>query len=340
MPSKMQHELNKVRGIVSATGELYTDNIASLNDKLIDLKKELLAIRDTSNKHLTKINKALTDVSSLYSDARQHDTEIKTLDDLIDHNQDILRLNVINNNEKTLDTNGIITVDNTFHTVDTFGGAASDNLEIINGGVDRQILIIRPDSDARTIVIERLAAGGGNIVSVADITMASATDFAVLIYDSTYWYVVAYSLNNTRIIYTDTINEGAGAAGVTIDSLLIQDGVVPIENAGGVETCTLDTNGTITPTKSFIQIDTFEGAATDNLDHIYLTNFKEGDIITVKSYNMDHDVTIRDTGAGGGCINMEGNANFALLGSNHFIRFLVVDVLGTLWCNEISRFNG
>lgn len=91
---------------------------------------------------------------------------------------------------------GVITATNSYHIVDTEGGAASDDLDTINGGVDGEILIIRTASTARDIVIKN---GTGNIILAggADITLTNLRDKITLIYDSiaAQWTEIAFSDN-------------------------------------------------------------------------------------------------------------------------------------------------
>lgn len=74
---------------------------------------------------------------------------------------------------------GVITVTGVYHTVDTEGDAATDDLVTINGGSDGQILILRTENDARNVVLKST----GNIDLVADVTLSSADSPIELIYD-------------------------------------------------------------------------------------------------------------------------------------------------------------
>jgi len=82
---------------------------------------------------------------------------------------------------------GVVTATNNYHTIDTAADADSDDLDTItiSGNIcEGSLLFIRPDNDARTIVIKH---GTGNIscVGQADITLDDVEDFAILIYDET-----------------------------------------------------------------------------------------------------------------------------------------------------------
>lgn len=89
-------------------------------------------------------------------------------------------------------SSGVITVTGVYHTVDTESDAASDDLNTINTGVDGQILILRPDNTARTIVIKD---GTGNIETNDgdDITLDTTEKNVSLIFDGTLskWLVIS-----------------------------------------------------------------------------------------------------------------------------------------------------
>jgi hypothetical protein len=93
-----------------------------------------------------------------------------------------LKLNLRTATELTIAT-GAITKTQSWHTIDTESDAASDNLDTINGGAEGDILFIRPENDARTIVVKH---GTGNILCVggSDLTLDDEEDFVILIYDA------------------------------------------------------------------------------------------------------------------------------------------------------------
>lgn len=77
---------------------------------------------------------------------------------------------------------GVITIRRSHHKVDTEAAAASDDLDTIKGGEGDMLLILRPVSGARTVVIKH---GTGNILTLGgtDITLDDEQDFAILIRD-------------------------------------------------------------------------------------------------------------------------------------------------------------
>lgn len=90
--------------------------------------------------------------------------------------------------EKT-PVSGVVTITDSHHTFDTEGDAATDDVVTINGGEDGQILIVRPASDDRTVVIKRT----GNVEGAADVTLDDLEDVAVLLYRAVAgkWSIVA-----------------------------------------------------------------------------------------------------------------------------------------------------
>ncbi|HUV82897.1 MAG TPA: hypothetical protein VMW53_07480 [archaeon] len=89
--------------------------------------------------------------------------------------------------ELTLDAAGAVTITQNYHTIDTFGDNATDDLVTLNRGANVEeafLLIIRPEHTDRTIVVKH---GTGNILCVgnADITLDDVHDFVTAIYDET-----------------------------------------------------------------------------------------------------------------------------------------------------------
>lgn len=83
---------------------------------------------------------------------------------------------------------GVVTITRSHHVIDTEAAAASDDLDTINGGVNGDLLFIRPVSDARTVVVKD---GTGNIqLPAGDLTLDDDEDGVMLIYDGTNWMQV------------------------------------------------------------------------------------------------------------------------------------------------------
>ena len=117
--------------------------------------------------------------------------------------QDIINKNTLRTKSITLDkliipqnttqlliTDGIITVTDTFHSVRVQTGS-SDDLETINGGVDGQILFIKPYDNKYIVVKNDVVIILCNCCS--DVTLNTSRDIAMLIYQSDTWIQLFYS---------------------------------------------------------------------------------------------------------------------------------------------------
>jgi hypothetical protein len=93
-----------------------------------------------------------------------------------------LKLNFRTAAELTI-SGGAVTKTQAWHTIDTEGDAASDDLDTINDGADGDVIFFRPENDARTIVVKH---GTGNILCVggSDFSLDDEEDFCVGIYDA------------------------------------------------------------------------------------------------------------------------------------------------------------
>jgi len=89
---------------------------------------------------------------------------------------------------------GSIVATQAAHKIDTESAAASDDLDSITGGTAEEIIFIRAASAARTVVLKH-GVGADLIACPAgrDISLAEATDFAVLYHNGTQWLVVGFS---------------------------------------------------------------------------------------------------------------------------------------------------
>lgn len=91
---------------------------------------------------------------------------------------------------------GEVTVTQSFHSIDTEGDAASDDLVTITGGLDFTILIISAASSARSVVVKN---GTGNIyLAGSDFTLDSGYDKLVLFRKGTNnWFELSRSNNGS-----------------------------------------------------------------------------------------------------------------------------------------------
>lgn len=130
---------------------------------------------------------------------------------------------------------GVVTVTQNYHTIDTESGAASDDLDTINGGSDGFVLYMRLANSAHNVVIKyntgNLVTPGGN-----DITLDTTADLAIAIYDSSLskWIIgrvissgaIDGSGTAAQIPYftdTDTLTSNAGLTFSTTAGLVGND---------------------------------------------------------------------------------------------------------------------
>ena len=80
---------------------------------------------------------------------------------------------------------GAITLTQNYHSIDTEGNAASDDLDTINGGTEGFLLVLRAEDAARTVVVKD---GTGNILLPSgDYFLDDAQRVIALIYDGLNW---------------------------------------------------------------------------------------------------------------------------------------------------------
>ncbi len=87
---------------------------------------------------------------------------------------------------------GVVTKAKANHTIDTAGDAAEDDLDTINGGVEGDVIFIRAENAARTVILKDGTAGADNLdLSGHDIYLTDTDQVVCLIYDGTNWILVS-----------------------------------------------------------------------------------------------------------------------------------------------------
>ena len=89
---------------------------------------------------------------------------------------------------------GVITVTQNYHKVDTQSDASSDDLDTITVGTNVAagfVLVLRPESGARTVVLKDGTSGDDNLDLGADITLDETYKVVSLIYDGSNWLAVS-----------------------------------------------------------------------------------------------------------------------------------------------------
>ena len=87
---------------------------------------------------------------------------------------------------------GVLTVHQGSVSVDTETGAASDNLDTIDGGVEGNVLVLKAESSARTVVVKD---GTGNLKLSGDMTLDNSEDSITLKKVGLNWVELARSNN-------------------------------------------------------------------------------------------------------------------------------------------------
>lgn len=87
---------------------------------------------------------------------------------------------------------GAITVTSSFHRVDTEAAAATDDLATINGGSNGTLLILKPFSSARTVVVKD---GTGNLHLAGDFSLTNTLDTIMLVHVNGLWLEISRSDN-------------------------------------------------------------------------------------------------------------------------------------------------
>ena len=139
--------------------------------------------------------------------------------------------------ELTLDTDGIIAVTQMLHTVDTFEGAASDDLVTVNGGATVNLIVLKAEHTDRTVVVKH---GTGNIwlQGKADISLDDLEDGIMLVWTGTNWIDIAAggagggAGSDTTAIHDDEAGE---ILGIDQDTAPIGTHELLSENAAGTK---------------------------------------------------------------------------------------------------------
>ena len=218
--------------------------------------------------------------------------------------------------ELTIDT-GAITITQSFHTVDTEEEAGSDELVTINGGSVGRVLILKPESDARTVVVKH---GTGNIwlKGKEDLDLDDLEDGLILVYTAgSKWTDLGAPGGATTLLaltdfpdaYTDKAGQycrvkatedglefatpaGAGdmlKATYDVDEDDIVDEVKGLNLATASELTIAD--GAITVTQSVHTVDTQGDAGTDDLDTI--NGGTTVQLIILRAENDAHTVVVK-----------------------------------------------
>lgn len=103
------------------------------------------------------------------------------------------RTGFANGGAKTIASGAITVAEFSLYSVDTEGGAATDDLDTINGGsYDGQILVLKAANSGRDVVLKDTT---GNLRLAEDFTLTHAQDRIMLMYDGANWCELSRSDN-------------------------------------------------------------------------------------------------------------------------------------------------
>ena len=239
--------------------------------------------------------------------------------------QELLGLNFTDAAELTIAV-GVITRTQTYHRVDTEADAATDDLNTINGGAEGDIVIIRPENNARTVVIKH-GVGNINCVGNIDITLDDGHDFSMLVFDGTNWMASDFSSTSGGVTDHGALTGNADddhTQYILVDSTRAATGNqeflgLNLTNATELTIAV----GVITKTQSYHRVDTEADAASDDLATI--NGGAEGDIIVLRAENAARIIVIKHASGNIRCV---GDADITLDDAYDF-SILLFD--GTNW---------
>ena len=113
----------------------------------------------------------------------------------IDKDGGVRRFGLASSGTLTISSGAVTVGSGNNYLIDTESAGATDDLTTISGGVfDGQMLIIRPASSSRDVVVKD---GTGNIRCVGDFTMDNGQDRMVLMFDGSNWVELCRADNTT-----------------------------------------------------------------------------------------------------------------------------------------------
>jgi hypothetical protein len=176
---------------------------------------------------------------------------------------------------------GAVTITQSVHKIDTAADGATDDLDTISGGSNDQLLLLRAENAARTVVVKNDT--GNILLGGDDVELDDANKFLLLIYDSglSKWLIAGGS--------------GSGA-------LKTKDVTTPAYKL----TIASDSNGTILTADRTLTVDVVNGArnldipadqqfpataGTVEASHVLAVDANR-DLATIRNLTLDGDLTI------------------------------------------------
>lgn len=152
--------------------------------------KELTEGIDTARVRITAIDDSGTTQAEVYVESADNDGTVAIT---ADHITMTGLLSLPSSGNLTI-SGGAITITGSRHKVDTEGGAATDDLDTINGGSDKGLLILSTVNNSRDVTLKD---GTGNLQLAGDCTLFNARDRIILEFDSVLavWCEITRSIN-------------------------------------------------------------------------------------------------------------------------------------------------
>jgi len=119
---------------------------------------------------------------------------VADMNQYIRDNQNFLKQNIALEAavELTIDAGGAVAKTKAFHSIDTLGGAAAeDDLNTITGGAEGEVLFLRAEDAARTVILKDGAGADALDLRGNDIHLTDINQWVVLQHNGTEWVLVA-----------------------------------------------------------------------------------------------------------------------------------------------------
>jgi hypothetical protein len=96
----------------------------------------------------------------------------------------------------TISSDAITVGNDVIVALDTEGGAATDTLNTISGGVTGQFIILKTQSNDHDVTVNNFTTASGNIICGANRVLSAKRDSIMLLFDGSYWMMVGGYCDN------------------------------------------------------------------------------------------------------------------------------------------------
>ena len=112
---------------------------------------------------------------------------------------DALRLFASTGSELTISSGAITVSYESFYDVDTAGDASTDDLDTISGGSEGDIIILRAENAARTVIVKH-NTGNIHLKGEKDCPLVDQTQLLMLRYDGSDWVEISAGANRLALL--------------------------------------------------------------------------------------------------------------------------------------------